>query len=307
MARLSASGRPCRATCSTSSRPPSRLANCPTARSTSGSAISSRPGASAPAPARRTWTPSRRLPVGLPSARRRPSSSIVRGGARRRLAPLRLDLSAIAKGFGVDELARVMTEFGVSSWLVGIDGELRAAGRKAAGRPWVVGHERPSRDARALMGVIELCDCAVATSGNYRHVVEVGGRLVSHTIDPRRYAPLGNDLASVTVLAPTAMAADGWATALMVLGRERGATPRRQSRPASRARHERWRGRRIRRLRPRPRPIRRSGLVDRLWARPGDSRIADWRAASVEGMSRLGGDRQFVAELERPLYRCVPS
>ena len=116
-----------------------------------------------------------------------------------------------------------MTEFGVSSWLVGIDGELRAEGRKADGRPWVVGHERPSRDARALMGVIELCDCAVATSGNYRHVVEVGGRLVSHTIDPRRCAPLGNDLASVTVLAPTAMAADGWATALMVLGRERGA------------------------------------------------------------------------------------
>lgn len=141
----------------------------------------------------------------------------------RRLAPLRIDLSAIAKGFGVDELARVMTEFGVSSWLVGIDGELRAAGRKADGRPWAVGHERPSRDARALIGVIELCDNAVATSGNYRHIVDVGGRAVSHTMDPRSGAPLDSDLASVTVLAPTAMAADGWATALMVLGRERGA------------------------------------------------------------------------------------
>ena len=142
----------------------------------------------------------------------------------RRLAPLRLDLCAIAKGFGVDELARVMTEFGVSSWLVGIDGELRAAGRKADGRPWAVGHERPSRDARALVGVIELCDSAVATSGSYRHVAKVGGRTLSHTMDPHRGAPLDNDLASVTVLAPTAMAADAWATALMVLGCERGLT-----------------------------------------------------------------------------------
>ena len=74
----------------------------------------------------------------------------------RRLAPLRVDLSAIAKGFGVDELARVMTEFGVTSFLVGIDGELRASGRKADGRPWAVGHERPNYGARALMGVIEL-------------------------------------------------------------------------------------------------------------------------------------------------------
>lgn len=140
----------------------------------------------------------------------------------RRLAPLRLDLCAIAKGFGVDELSRVMTEFGLCSWLVGIDGELRAAGRKPDGRPWAVGHERPSRDARALMGVIELCDCAVATSGNYRHIIDVGGRTLSHTMDPRSGAPLVNDLASVTVLAPTAMAADAWATALMVLGCERG-------------------------------------------------------------------------------------
>lgn len=141
----------------------------------------------------------------------------------RRLAPIRVDLSAIAKGFGVDELARVMTEFGITSFLVGIDGELRAAGRKADGRPWAVGHERPDRDARAPMGVIELSDCAVATSGNYRHVATVGGRTVSHTMDPRRGAPLVNDLASVSVLAPTAMAADAWATALMVLGCTRGA------------------------------------------------------------------------------------
>jgi thiamine biosynthesis lipoprotein len=141
----------------------------------------------------------------------------------RKLAPLRLDLSGIAKGFGVDELARVMAAAGLSCWLVGIDGEMRAAGRKPDGASWAVGHERPRRDARSLMGVIELDDGAVATSGDYRHGVEIDGRRYAHTIDPRRAAPLANDLASVTVLAPTAMAADAWATALMVLGAEAGA------------------------------------------------------------------------------------
>ncbi len=73
------------------------------------------------------------------------------------------------------------------------------------------------------MGVIALDDGAVATSGDYRHAIEIDGRRHAHTIDPRRGAPLENDLASVTVLAPTAMAADAWATALMVLGARRGA------------------------------------------------------------------------------------
>jgi FAD:protein FMN transferase len=144
------------------------------------------------------------------------------GGRARKLAPLRLDLSGIAKGFGVDELARVMMAAGVGSWLVGIDGEMRASGRKPDGSLWSVGHERPQRDARSLMGVIELDEGAVATSGNYRHAVEIDDRRYAHTIDPRRGAPLQNDIASVTVLASSAMAADAWATALMVLGVDSG-------------------------------------------------------------------------------------
>jgi len=134
----------------------------------------------------------------------------------RKFSARRIDLSGIAKGFGVDELARVMTRFGLNAWLVSIDGEMRARGRKPDGRPWAVGHERPGRDARELMGVIELDDCAVATSGNYRHIVDIKGRALSHTIDPTRGAPLDNDLASVTVLAPDAMAADAWATVLKI-------------------------------------------------------------------------------------------
>lgn len=144
------------------------------------------------------------------------------GCRARRLAPLRLDLSGIAKGFGVDELAREMTEAGLFSWLVGIDGEMRAAGTKPDGRPWAVAHETPVPGVRDVLGVLELSGAAVATSGSYRHQVEVAGRRLSHTMDPSRGAPLENDLAAVTVLSDTCMAADAWATALMVRGAQDG-------------------------------------------------------------------------------------
>lgn len=144
----------------------------------------------------------------------------VTGCRARKAAPLTLDLSGIAKGFGVDEMARVMREFGLRSWLVGIDGEMRARGRKPDGTTWAVAHERPDRQRREAMGVIELTDMAVATSGNYRHWVEVDGQLLSHTMDPRTLRPIANGIASVSVLAGTCMAADAWATAFMVLGAE---------------------------------------------------------------------------------------
>lgn len=139
----------------------------------------------------------------------------------RRLAEMAIDLSGIAKGFGVDELAATMRRHGLDAFLVGIDGEMRAAGAKPDGRLWAIGHERPDREARALLGVLELDDKAVATSGNYRHVVEVAGRNLSHTMDPQTGAPVDNDLASVTVVAERCMIADAWATALMVAGSHR--------------------------------------------------------------------------------------
>ena len=140
----------------------------------------------------------------------------------RRLAPLTLDLAGIAKGHGVDRMAEVASAHGIASFLVGIDGELRAQGRKPDGGAWAIGQERPDREARALAGVIELTDAAVATSGDYRHVHEVDGRSRSHTMDPRTGAPLVGDLAQVTVVAESCMVADAWATALMVAGAERG-------------------------------------------------------------------------------------
>jgi thiamine biosynthesis lipoprotein len=144
------------------------------------------------------------------------------GRRARKWAPLQLDLSGIAKGYGVDRLGETMDRFGIASWLVGIDGEMRARGCKPDGSAWAVGHERPVIGRRDLMGVLKLEDVAVATSGGYRHCHEVAGRMVSHTMDPRTGEPLDNGLAAVTVLAETCMAADAWATALLVRGLDEG-------------------------------------------------------------------------------------
>jgi thiamine biosynthesis lipoprotein len=140
----------------------------------------------------------------------------------RKLAPMALDLSGIAKGFGVDELARVLVEAGIASFLVGIDGEMLARGRKPDGTPWSVAVERPVPGRRAIQGVVDLEDCAVATSGDYRHHRDGRTGRISHTIDPRTGRPVTNGVASVTVLASTAMVADALATALMVLGPDDG-------------------------------------------------------------------------------------
>lgn len=136
----------------------------------------------------------------------------------RKRSAVTLDLSGIAKGFGVDELARVLMSHGIMHFLASIDGELRGSGGKPDGTPWRVAVERPTPGSREAMGVVELIDGAVATSGDYRHFVEIDGVRYAHTIDPRRHEPLSDGPAAVTVLAETCMAADAWATALLILG-----------------------------------------------------------------------------------------
>ena len=147
----------------------------------------------------------------------------------RKLAPLRLDLNGIAKGYGTDRLAEVLQDFGIRAGLVGIDGEMRALGLRPDGTPWTIAVEAPDHDRRAPHSIIALEDAAIATSGDYRHWVDVGGRRLSHTMDPRRGAPLMQSPASVTVVARSCAEADAWATALMVLGPEAGREPARRA------------------------------------------------------------------------------
>ncbi len=139
-------------------------------------------------------------------------------GRARKHAPLQLDLCGIAKGYAVDRMAHVLQQHGVRHALAALDGELRAVGGQASGVPWAVALERPEAGRRAVQGVIELEELAVATSGDYRRYLEVGDARLAHTMDARRCAPVNNSVASVTVLARTCMHADAWATALLVAG-----------------------------------------------------------------------------------------
>ncbi len=104
---------------------------------------------------------------------------------------------------------------------------MRALGLRPDGQAWTVAVEAPDLERRTPHSILALEDAAVATSGDYRHWVEVQGRRLSHTMDPTRGAPLIASPASVTVVARTCAEADAWATALMVLG-PKGAPPSRR-------------------------------------------------------------------------------
>jgi thiamine biosynthesis lipoprotein len=142
-------------------------------------------------------------------------------GLRKAVTGLQVDLSSIAKGWAVDQIAGLLRERGVRDFLVEIGGEVYASGEKHPGEGWHIAIEQPLYDRRAVERVIELHDMAVATSGDYRNFFPAGDRLYSHTIDPRSGQAVQHRLASVTVLADNCTDADAWATALMALGDRR--------------------------------------------------------------------------------------
>jgi thiamine biosynthesis lipoprotein len=142
---------------------------------------------------------------------------------RKRIATLALDVNAIAPGYAVDRMAEALEQLGLSDYLVEIGGEVRAAGRRPDGRAWQVAIEAPVAGERKAYAGLQLSNLAVSTSGNYRDFRRFAdGRVISHTIDPRTGEPVLHGLVSVTVVHPSAMDADAYATALMVLGPEEG-------------------------------------------------------------------------------------
>ncbi len=141
---------------------------------------------------------------------------------RKSRADMTLDLSAIAKGYAVDEVAALLDSRGLTNYLVEIGGELKGRGRNARGEVWTIAVEEPTPGDRRVQRAFALRDLAVATSGDYRNFYVRDGRRYSHTIDPRSGYPVAHRLASVTVLDASAMSADGYATALLVLGEEAG-------------------------------------------------------------------------------------
>lgn len=146
-------------------------------------------------------------------------------GARLRKAhaDLYIDLSALAKGYAVDEVAQLMDQRGCDQFMVNIGGEILAKGYNRRGKPWQIGIEVPDPgQLGTLHTVLGLSDLSIATSGDYRNFRLVDGVRVDHVIDPRSGLPATNNVVSATVLHPSAMWADAYATVLMVLGVEEG-------------------------------------------------------------------------------------
>ena len=129
----------------------------------------------------------------------------------------RLDLCSIAKGYAVDLAGQALDALGAQSWLVDIGGELKGRGVKPNGEPWWVSLETGAGNS-AESFVAALCDLAVATSGVGVRNFMAQGRRYSHAIDPRNGSPVAHSLAAVSVVHESAMLADAWATALLVLG-----------------------------------------------------------------------------------------
>lgn len=138
------------------------------------------------------------------------------------LPGLTVDLSAIAKGYAVDRVSLAIDALGHRHHMVEVGGEVRTRGLNRLKQPWRIAVERPDTLVRTVEEVVKLSTGGMATSGDYRNYRELDGRRVSHTIDPRTGQPVSHRLASVTVLHPECALADAWATALMVLGPDRG-------------------------------------------------------------------------------------
>jgi FAD:protein FMN transferase len=142
--------------------------------------------------------------------------------AKKDIPELYVDLSGIAKGYGVDQVANLLERLGIMDYMVEIGGEIRVKGKNNQGRPWQIAVEKPTVEKRMIEKVLAITDTGMATSGDYRNYFEVDGVRFSHTIDPRTGRPINHKLASVTVLSETSMEADGLATAFMVMGPEEG-------------------------------------------------------------------------------------
>jgi thiamine biosynthesis lipoprotein len=134
---------------------------------------------------------------------------------------LYVDLSTIAKGYGVDRVAILLEQMEIRNYLVEIGGEMRMRGTKPGEQPWRIAVEQPVTLDRAVQRIIEPGNNAVATSGDYRNYFEEDGVRYSHIIDPRTGYPIQHNLVSVTVISETCMDADAYATALTVMGAEK--------------------------------------------------------------------------------------
>lgn len=141
---------------------------------------------------------------------------------RKEQAEIYVDLSGIAKGYASDQVSELLAEIGYRNSMVEIGGEVRTRGNKTDGSSWRIGIEKPDEMGRPIQLAVALDSSGMATSGDYRNFFEHDGNRYSHTIDPTSGRPVKHRLAAVSIIATSCMEADALATAIMVMGDERG-------------------------------------------------------------------------------------
>lgn len=134
------------------------------------------------------------------------------------LPDLFIDLSTVGEGYAADHLARLMEQEGIGRYLVSVGGALASRGTNGDDKPWRVAIQKPTDQENAVQAIVDINGHGISTSGSYRNYFELQGKRISHVIDPQTGRPIEHNLVSVTVIAPTALEADGWDTGLMVLG-----------------------------------------------------------------------------------------
>ena len=144
---------------------------------------------------------------------------------KKNIPELEIDLGAIAKGYGVDVVAQVISNYNFDDFMVEIGGEVFVKGRNHRNENWRIGIDKPKYLAlpgEDLQNILSISNVGMATSGDYRNFIEYEGKIYSHTINPRTGKPVDHNLASVTIIAPTCIKADALATAVLVMGSEKG-------------------------------------------------------------------------------------
>lgn len=137
------------------------------------------------------------------------------------LPDMYVDLSTLGEGYGTDELVRLMTRNGITNYLVSVGGAVSAHGVNSQGKPWRVAIQKPTDRENAVQALVDLQGYSISTAGSYHNYFEQDGQHYSHTIDPSTGKPIQHRLVSATVIASTALEADGWDTGLMVLDTEK--------------------------------------------------------------------------------------
>jgi len=146
------------------------------------------------------------------------------GYLKKKKKSITLDMASIAKGYAVDQVSALIKSLNIKNFLVEIGGEVYASGVRIDGKEWKVGINRPEKKGSfdQIYKVVSLKNRALATSGDYRNYFEYNGKTYSHILDPQTGYPVTNNIVSVSIMADSCALADGFATAVMVLGHCKG-------------------------------------------------------------------------------------